>query len=81
MRCLERCARCARCRYISFAQQPSQDCSFYSKCNLERLHQNVRGFVSANVQRLLLRANFTRACTSNREMRYPAMALGPDVND
>jgi hypothetical protein len=43
--CLQLCARCARCQYISVSPL-QRDCSWYHECNLHRLQNDVRGFYS-----------------------------------
>ena len=46
--CVERCRRCANCRYVSFSRQ-FRDCSWYETCDLENLHKDVDGFQSRRV--------------------------------
>ena len=45
-RCLERCARCARCRYVS-ASLAWRDCSWFASCAITNLSADVPGFRSA----------------------------------
>ena len=45
-RCLERCARCERCRYIS-ASLAWRDCSWFASCAIGNLSADVPGFRSA----------------------------------
>ena len=47
--CLARCARCAACNFISFSAEHG-DCSFFSRCDLSRLRQDVFAFHSAAVR-------------------------------
>jgi len=46
--CMGRCLSCAQCRYVSVSLQHS-DCSWFSSCNLTRLHQKPSGFRSYSV--------------------------------
>ena len=43
MACFELCKRCERCRYISYSTH-HRDCSWFSSCDLNRLHTEVPHF-------------------------------------
>ena len=43
--CLRRCARCARCRYITINTE-YRDCSWYEECDMHALHRHPAGFLS-----------------------------------
>lgn len=44
--CLDMCAQCAGCRYVSLSPQHA-DCSWFRACDLDRgLHSDVGGFIS-----------------------------------
>ena len=47
--CLQFCARCARCRYISVSPMHS-DCSWFHSCELDSLREDVSGFRSGRWQ-------------------------------
>ena len=44
--CLQRCARCKRCRFVSLKRGRHPDCSWYSSCDLKRLERRPAGFLS-----------------------------------
>ena len=44
--CLQRCARCKRCRFVSLKMGRHPDCSWYSSCDLKRLVRRPAGFLS-----------------------------------
>jgi hypothetical protein len=44
--CLQRCARCKRCRFVSLNRGRHPDCSWYSSCDLKRLERRPAGFLS-----------------------------------
>jgi hypothetical protein len=44
--CLQRCARCKRCRFVSLKAGGRPDCSWYSSCDLKRLETRPAGFLS-----------------------------------
>ena len=44
--CMQRCARCKRCRFVSLKLGRQPDCSWYSSCDLERLERRPAGFLS-----------------------------------
>ena len=46
--CLRKCGECARCRYVTLSPR-NGDCSWYAKCDLQRLHTDVPGMLSAAV--------------------------------
>jgi hypothetical protein len=43
--CLHRCEQCPRCKIISVSKM-HQDCSWFHRCDLNRLHIDVSGFFS-----------------------------------
>jgi hypothetical protein len=47
--CLQRCAACARCRYVSVSVRFG-DCSWFSTCELQRLRTDVPGFFTADAR-------------------------------
>ncbi|KAL1507088.1 hypothetical protein AB1Y20_007947 [Prymnesium parvum] len=67
-RCLDRCSRCLRCRFVSFSLE-KEDCSWYAECNLKELHEQNFGFSTAEVQRKLINL-------SQHRLRYPAATHG-----
>ena len=52
LHCLQKCADCPRCHYISVNIHPHADCSWYTKCDTSALTQPpppFNGFLSAHV--------------------------------
>ena len=47
--CLQRCARCKRCRFVTLKTGHRPDCSWYSSCDLKRLQRDPAGFFSGAV--------------------------------
>ena len=45
--CLQRCARCKRCQFVSLKAGRKPDCSWYSSCDLKRLERSPAGFLSS----------------------------------
>ena len=43
--CLQRCAQCAKCKYVSVGTELG-DCSWFARCDLARLNRGVGGFVT-----------------------------------
>ena len=43
--CLNRCKRCTRCKFVSFSAVES-DCSWYTACQLDRLHPSSQGHLT-----------------------------------
>jgi hypothetical protein len=48
--CVERCASCERCRYISVSIN-WEDCSWFYTCNMDALRNEPKGFKSAALQK------------------------------
>jgi len=46
--CLQRCAKCARCRYVSVSVE-HLDCAWFATCNLDNLYRDPSGFVSGPI--------------------------------
>ena len=50
--CAAACACCPACRYVSFSDRPEQmECSWYARCDRERLKQHPPGYVTLEVAR------------------------------
>jgi hypothetical protein len=64
--CLNECAKCERCNYITVNPEV-RDCSWYATCNMDRLLTDYNGFLSAPV--------VTLRHVATRTSRGPASAV------